>query len=304
MLNTIIIGNKISEARKKRSISQAELARQLSITSQAVGKWERGESMPDIITLNLLAEILEVDLNYFSEIFKSSSFKNIDGESSAEEKADVAPDISSQKTGWDMSWNMSGGNWTDADFSGLKNIGEKFSNSNIQNCLFTGSDLSGLLLKGNNVEKSNFSGSALGNSCIKNSNISRSFFRDCSFREGCISGSNISACDFTGADFTGMIVKSSVFAKNIVTGATWNNTAFRNTQISDITFEGLLENCSFENCGFIRFKFENATLVNTFFKNRSLKKIRFVECKADNLTFAFLKSGKADLTGITLLEQQ
>ncbi|MDD2688059.1 MAG: helix-turn-helix transcriptional regulator [Bacteroidales bacterium] len=67
MLDTKKIGNKIAEARKKLTISQAQLAQKLFISPQAVGKWERGESMPDIITLNRLAEILGVDLNYFSE---------------------------------------------------------------------------------------------------------------------------------------------------------------------------------------------------------------------------------------------
>ena len=67
MVNFKMIGNKIAEARKKINISQAQLAQRLFISSQAVGKWERGESMPDIITFNRLAEILGVDLNYFSE---------------------------------------------------------------------------------------------------------------------------------------------------------------------------------------------------------------------------------------------
>ena len=58
MLTSIMIGNKISEARKGKKLSQAQLAGQLSVSSQAVGKWERGESMPDIITLNRLAEVL------------------------------------------------------------------------------------------------------------------------------------------------------------------------------------------------------------------------------------------------------
>jgi len=56
------IGDKIAEARKKISISQAQLAERLFISPQAVGKWERGESMPDITTFNRLAEILGVDL--------------------------------------------------------------------------------------------------------------------------------------------------------------------------------------------------------------------------------------------------
>ena len=69
MLNSKSIGNKIADARKKINLSQAELAKQVSISPQAVGKWERGESMPDIMTLNRLAEIFLVDLNYFSESF-------------------------------------------------------------------------------------------------------------------------------------------------------------------------------------------------------------------------------------------
>ncbi len=67
----MMIGNRIAEARKKISISQAQLAQKLFISSQAVGKWEPGESMPDIITFNLLAELLGVDLNFFSENFAS-----------------------------------------------------------------------------------------------------------------------------------------------------------------------------------------------------------------------------------------
>lgn len=70
MLSTQKIGNKIAEARKKMNISQAQLAQRLFISPQAVGKWERGESMPDITTFNALAEILNVDLNYFSESFQ------------------------------------------------------------------------------------------------------------------------------------------------------------------------------------------------------------------------------------------
>ena len=75
MVNFKLIGNKIAEARKKVNISQAQLAQRLFISSQAVGKWERGESMPDIITFNRLAEILGVDLNYFQKAYSLSQQK-------------------------------------------------------------------------------------------------------------------------------------------------------------------------------------------------------------------------------------
>src|SRR5512145_2953796 len=67
MLNSKSIGDKIAAARKKINLSQAELAQQVSISPQAVGKWERGESLPDITTLIQLAQIFRVDLNFFSD---------------------------------------------------------------------------------------------------------------------------------------------------------------------------------------------------------------------------------------------
>jgi transcriptional regulator with XRE-family HTH domain len=154
MLNTKMIGNKIAEARKKINISQAQLAERLFISSQAVGKWERGESMPDIITFNRLAEILGVDLNYFSESFQSEVTEMIAPESLNKQSAEMPSgkqNLPAGKAGKKLSWDMSRGNWVDADFSGLKNLHEKFSSSNMQRCLFIGSDLSGLLLKSNNV---------------------------------------------------------------------------------------------------------------------------------------------------------
>lgn len=297
MLTSITIGSKISAARKERNLSQAQLAQQLSVSSQAVGKWERGESMPDIITFNRLAEILGVDLNYFSENFQSAVTEKASTESSAKQSAELPSEIQEKKLGWDMSC----GNWVDADFSGLNNLHEKFSSSNMQRCLFIGSEMSGLLLKSNNVDSCDFSSSDISNSRIQTSNIVNSVFKSCSLRETEFSSSYIKGCDFSGADFTRTVIKSSALLKNTITGAVWNRTAFYTTQFADIVFDGTLKECAFENCAFSRVTFQNATLINTFFKNKSLKRIRFIDCHADKMTYSFLKNGKADLSGITLL---
>ena len=297
MLTTIMIGNKIAEARKKINISQAQLAQRLFISSQAVGKWERGESMPDIITFNRLAEILGVDLNYFSESFQSAATEMAPVESLVKQSAELPSGKQKKK----LSWDMSRGNWVDADFSGLKNLHEKFSSSNMQRCLFIGSDMSGLLLKSNNVDSCDFSGSDFSSSHIQSSNLANNLFKDCSLKETEFSGSHINGCDFSGADFTGVAVKSGAFVKNTIANAVWNRTSFIAIQIADIVFDGTLEDCYFENCAFTRVTFQNSTLINTFFKNKSLKRIRFIDCQADRMTYAFLKNGKADLTGITLL---
>jgi len=296
MVTTKMIGNKIAVARKKINISQAELAQRLFISSQAVGKWERGESLPDIITLDHLAEILGVDLNYFSENFQFAATE-ITPVESAVSKSEELPSGNQKKK---LNWDMSRGNWVDADFSGLKNLHEKFSSSNMQRCLFMGSELSGLLLKNNNVDRCDFSGSDFGNSQIQNSNLANNQFKDCLLKETVFSGSYIYGCDFTGADFTGVVVKSGGFEKNTIAKALWNRTSFIDTAIVDIVFAGTLDGCYFENCAFARVTFQNSTLINTFFKNKSLKRIRFIGCQADRMTYAFLKNGGADLTGITM----
>lgn len=300
MLTAMVIGNKIAEARKTMRLSQAQLAKQLSVSPQAVGKWERGESMPDIITFERLAEALGVDLNYFSENFQSvqelpTPAMSAEPAVAGEEKAET------KKPDKKLAWDMSSGNWTDADFSGLKDLGERFGTSNIQDCLFVGSDLSGLLLQSNNVERNDFSNSNLSTSRIEGSHIVNSRFNCCSLKGVYFKASHVKGCDFSGADFSGAVVEYSALVKNTVDGTVWSNTTFRNTGFGEMVFSGQFSNCSFEDCKFSRVRFQNAAFINTFFKNNNLKKIEFLDCAADNLSYAFLKSGKADLTGISLL---
>jgi uncharacterized protein YjbI with pentapeptide repeats len=298
MLNSNTIGTKIATARKKANLSQAELAQQVSISSQAVGKWERGESMPDISTLNRLAEILGLDLNYFSERFHSieTEMKPIE---TKEKQSDELPSSTKNNK---PSWDMSKLNLVDSDFSGLKNLHEKFSSSNMQRCLFIGSNLSRLILNSNNVEGCDFTDSDFSKSKIENSNIGNSSFKNCSLKETEFSKSNISTCDFSEADLTKTTFKSGSFLKNTIANTKWNSTSFIDMQIQDIVFEGNLDGCFFENCAFYGVRFQNATLTNTFFKNnKKFKRVQFIDCKADKITYAFLKSNQANLTGITLL---
>ena len=67
--------------------------------------------------------------------------------------------------------------------------------------------------------------------------------------------------------------------------------SFYTTQFADIVFDDTLKECAFENCkfSFSRVTFQNATLIHTFFKNKSLKQIRFIDCQAENDPFLFEK---------------
>lgn len=311
MLTTSMIGSKIAEARKRQNLSQNQLSQLLFISPQAVGKWERGESMPDIVTFNRLAEVLGVDLNYFSEGFQKSydetmAMDRTNENSSVERTKEGEPIKKRGKLGWDMSR----GSWEGADFSGLKNLHDKLSSSNMQRCLFKGSDLSGLLLKTNNVENCDFTGSDFSKSKIRYSSLSNNIFKDCVLKETEFVGSNIRGCDFGGTDFTDVTIRASTLSgitgkkgsleKNTIFNAIWNRTIFVNSQIADLVFVGSIEDCVFENCSFTRVTFKNATITNTFFKNCGLKRIKFVDSQTDRITYEFLRNGKADLTGVTV----
>lgn len=57
------IGNNIAAFRKQCAMTQAELAEKLNYSDKAVSKWERGESVPDVMTLAQIAELFGVGLD-------------------------------------------------------------------------------------------------------------------------------------------------------------------------------------------------------------------------------------------------
>ena len=57
------LGMMIAQLRKQKGMTQLELAEKMGVTDKAVSKWERAESLPDVLTLLNLAEQLGTDLN-------------------------------------------------------------------------------------------------------------------------------------------------------------------------------------------------------------------------------------------------
>ena len=57
------IGLNIAAYRKRAGLTQAGLAEKLNYSDKAVSKWERGESIPDVLTLAQLAEQFEITVN-------------------------------------------------------------------------------------------------------------------------------------------------------------------------------------------------------------------------------------------------
>ena len=68
----LYIGQKLAEQRKRRKITQQELADFIGVTKASVSKWETGQSYPDITLLPLLAAYFDLSiddlLNYHSQL--------------------------------------------------------------------------------------------------------------------------------------------------------------------------------------------------------------------------------------------
>lgn len=56
------LGALIAEARRKKGMTQLELAEKMGVTDKAVSKWERDHSCPDVNSLPQLAEVLGLSI--------------------------------------------------------------------------------------------------------------------------------------------------------------------------------------------------------------------------------------------------
>lgn len=63
-MNTEKVGEQIAVLRKAKGITQSELGERIGVSFQAVSKWERGETLPDITVLPDLAKILETTVDF------------------------------------------------------------------------------------------------------------------------------------------------------------------------------------------------------------------------------------------------
>lgn len=55
---------RIRECRQRAGLSQAELSARLSVSRQAVTKWESGRGLPDVANLTAMARLFDVSVDY------------------------------------------------------------------------------------------------------------------------------------------------------------------------------------------------------------------------------------------------
>ena len=65
----LVIGTNIKELRKANKLTQYELAEKLNYSNKAISRWESGEVIPDVLTLNKICEIFNIPI---SQIFEKN----------------------------------------------------------------------------------------------------------------------------------------------------------------------------------------------------------------------------------------
>ncbi len=63
----LVIAKNIAALRTARGMTQIELAEKLNYSDKAVSKWERGESIPDVLVLKQIADMFSVTVDYLLE---------------------------------------------------------------------------------------------------------------------------------------------------------------------------------------------------------------------------------------------
>lgn len=58
------IGATIAPLRNNKNMTQADLGERIGVSFQAVSKWERGETLPDVSILPSLADVLDTTIDY------------------------------------------------------------------------------------------------------------------------------------------------------------------------------------------------------------------------------------------------
>lgn len=81
------MGARLSKLRRDKGLNQEELAEKLGVSRQAVSKWERSESTPDISNLIALSELYDVSIDYLA---KGRGAEALQAESIGEESIEDA----------------------------------------------------------------------------------------------------------------------------------------------------------------------------------------------------------------------
>ena len=78
MFNQIAFGERLKNYRKTKNFTQEELAAKINVSGQAVSKWEKGECLPDVYNLTLLARLYHVSVDNLLDVENEGTEKVVE----------------------------------------------------------------------------------------------------------------------------------------------------------------------------------------------------------------------------------
>ena len=102
-MDQLKIGKFIADCRKRKNLTQMQLAEKLGITDKAISKWERGIAMPDSSIMLELCDILSISVNELLRGEKISMENN--NQKNEQLLLDMAKELERKnKTIWSSMW--------------------------------------------------------------------------------------------------------------------------------------------------------------------------------------------------------
>jgi len=96
-MDKTILGNFIAENRKKKDITQKEMADAIGVSPSAVSKWECGKSFPDIELLLELAKVLDMQVEELMNCKRNEELTSDDVNDFLEDPVKIIEEINSKK---------------------------------------------------------------------------------------------------------------------------------------------------------------------------------------------------------------
>ncbi|TWF39964.1 uncharacterized protein YjbI with pentapeptide repeats [Chitinophaga polysaccharea] len=310
-MDTKIIGSKIAKARKAMGMSQAKLAQQLFISPQAVGKWERGESMPDITTFSRLTEILGVDLNHFSEGTPTGDHEVSPPVKQPIVEASDPSLLPSPSPERQVQIDLTAIDLQKGDFADVTLHKGKFETSSLRGANFARANLSGTLFDVVDAREANFDGAHLTDCRFSTTDLT-----DASFRTSILERTTLhisgQGAQFIGATLTDVHLTKTDFRKTIFEQCVFNNVDFNHCDLRGMRFDGqTFTSVQFNKCALKDASFRGTSLRNVSFTlpfsltNKSYLAIKttcFDGATMDKLTYAALKGLRViDLSNVTVI---
>ncbi|MDE5600944.1 MAG: helix-turn-helix domain-containing protein [Clostridia bacterium] len=244
MITPEIIGKNLVNARFDVGYTQKELADKLAVSPQNISKWERGVSVPDVITLMQIAEILNKDIKYFIE----SHYKEV---------TPVIPTPTVPAPVKYVDSVFSNTNWYKQRICEIKRIGIYLFNS-----IMRYSEFSSLSLEYCKIKDCELFHCGSSNLNIRDVEIRHSFFR---FMK--LNGATVTSCK-VNASFYHCEIKDSSFSATVFDSCNMD-AIFENCKFSRIAVKNCKKarHCSFIDCEMDKmseqaFRDSGATIIN------------------------------------------